>query len=62
MKRRRHIAEVNIRLCFPDMPEHEQRELVRKNMENTGIAMMETGMAWWWPEWRVKKYMAPLRA
>ena len=29
MKRRRHIAEVNIRLCFPEMPEHEQRELVR---------------------------------
>ena len=30
MKRRRHIAEVNIRLCFPNMPEHEQRELVLK--------------------------------
>lgn len=55
MKRRRHIAEVNIRLCFPDMPEQEQKELVLKNMENTGIAMMETGMAWWWPEWRVRK-------
>lgn len=55
MKRRRHIAEVNIKLCFPDMSEIDQQALVLKNMENTGIAMVETGMAWWWPQWRVKK-------
>lgn len=61
MKRRRHIAEVNIRLCFPDMPKLEQQALVLKNMENTGIAMMETGMAWWWPDWRIKKVYGSLK-
>ncbi len=60
MKRRRHIAEVNIALCFPDMPPEEQQALVRKNMENTGIAMLETGMAWWWPDWRVKRVFGSL--
>lgn len=55
MKKRRHIAEVNIKLCFPDMPVEQQRALVKQNMENTGIATLETGMAWWWPNWRIKR-------
>ena len=42
MKRRRHIAEVNIKRCFPDMSDEDQKALVLKNMENTGIAMVET--------------------
>ncbi len=55
-KKRRKIAEVNIALCFPDMPQTEQRALVKQNMENTGIAIFESGMAWWWPKWRVEKH------
>jgi len=61
MKRRRHIAQVNIKLCFPDMSEAEQKKLVLKNMENTGIAMVETGMAWWWPQWRVKNVYGSIK-
>nr|WP_306174003.1 LpxL/LpxP family Kdo(2)-lipid IV(A) lauroyl/palmitoleoyl acyltransferase [Pseudoalteromonas shioyasakiensis] len=61
MKKRRHIAEVNIKLCFPDMPKQEQQQLVLENMENTGIAMMETGMAWWWPQWRVNKVFGSIK-
>jgi len=61
MKRRRHIAEVNIKLCFPDMSEVEQKKLVLKNLENTGIAMVETGMAWWWPQWRVKNVYGSIK-
>ncbi|WP_404341019.1 LpxL/LpxP family Kdo(2)-lipid IV(A) lauroyl/palmitoleoyl acyltransferase [Pseudoalteromonas mariniglutinosa] len=61
MKRRRHIAEVNIKLCFPTMPKQQQRELVLKNMENTGIAMIETGMAWWWPTWRINKVFGSVK-
>jgi len=55
MKKRRHIAEVNVKLCFPELSAQEQQQLVLKNMQNTGIAMMETGMAWWWPQWRINK-------
>ncbi len=61
MKRRRHIAEVNIKLCFPDMSEADQKDLVLKNMENTGIAMVETGMAWWWPQWRAQKALGSFK-
>jgi len=61
MKRRRHIAQVNIKLCFPHLSDAEQKSLVLKNMENTGIAMIETGMAWWWPQWRVQKALGSFK-
>lgn len=58
VKKRRKIAEVNIALCFPHLSAKEQDKLVKENMENTGIAVFESGMAWWWPNWRVKKHFA----
>lgn len=44
--RRRHITEVNIRLCFPELAEREQQQLVRKAFHSNGIGMMEIGLAW----------------
>jgi len=52
---RKKVAERNITLCFPDMGEEEREQLLRKNFESTGIALLETAMGWWWPDWRVKK-------
>lgn len=46
LARRRHITEVNIRLCFPDWSEKEQRALVRKTFHSNGIGIMEIGLAW----------------
>ena len=43
---RRHVAEVNIRLCFPDKSEQEQAELVRQIFIDNGIGLMETLMGW----------------
>lgn len=57
MKSRRKIADRNLALCFPDMPDDKRTALVKTNFENTGIAMFESGMAWWWPNWRVKPMM-----
>lgn len=53
--KRVHVARVNLKLCFPDMPEEEREALLKRNFENTGIALFETGMGWWWPDWRVKR-------
>jgi KDO2-lipid IV(A) lauroyltransferase len=53
--KRKHVALVNLRLCFPDKSEDEVQILLKKNFENTGIALFETGMGWWWPDWRVKR-------
>ncbi|MCF2859002.1 LpxL/LpxP family Kdo(2)-lipid IV(A) lauroyl/palmitoleoyl acyltransferase [Pseudoalteromonas sp. SMS1] len=61
VKKRRKIAEVNLKLCFPDMDEHTRNAMVLKNMENTGIATFETGMAWWWPEWRIKRAIGSIK-
>jgi len=52
---RRKVASRNLELCFPDMPEKEREQLLRKNFESTGIALFETGMGWWWPDWRIKR-------
>lgn len=44
--RRRHITEVNIRLCFPELSADEQQALVRRTFHSNGIGIMEIGLAW----------------
>ncbi len=43
---RRHITEVNIRLCFPQLSEQERQALVKKSFRANGIGLMELGLAW----------------
>ncbi|MDX1636047.1 MAG: LpxL/LpxP family Kdo(2)-lipid IV(A) lauroyl/palmitoleoyl acyltransferase [Marinobacter sp.] len=43
---RRHITSVNIGLCFPELSEEAQKELVRKSFHSNGIGIMELGLAW----------------
>lgn len=56
LKSRRKVAARNIELCFPDMPENERQQLLRKNFEETGKALFDTVIGWWWPTWRLQKY------
>ncbi|PLW83781.1 lipid A biosynthesis acyltransferase [Kineobactrum sediminis] len=44
--KRRHITEVNIGLCFPELSAAEQRALVRHSFHSNGIGIMEIGLAW----------------
>src|SRR3569623_1967459 len=44
--RRRHIAAVNLRLCLPELSEHERAALLRRHLEAVGIAFIETAMSW----------------
>ncbi|UAA37667.1 LpxL/LpxP family Kdo(2)-lipid IV(A) lauroyl/palmitoleoyl acyltransferase [Paraneptunicella aestuarii] len=53
-KKRVAIARRNIELSFPDMPEKEREAMLAANLENAGMAMVETMMGWWWPDWRIK--------
>ncbi len=50
---RKHIALTNLKLCFPEKNQQELHLVLKKNFENTGIALFETGMGWWWPNWRI---------
>jgi len=53
-KQRFHTARRNLELCFPELSEEEVDAKVKTNFENTGIALFEMGMAWFWPTWRVR--------
>ncbi len=44
--RRRHVAEVNIRLCFPDLTSSEQQSLVKKTFISNAIGFFEAASAW----------------
>ena len=52
--RRKHIALRNIQVCFPELNDKEQQSLLRANFISMGIALIETGMAWWWSKKRLK--------
>jgi KDO2-lipid IV(A) lauroyltransferase len=53
--KRQHVALTNLRLCFPEKSEAELQKTLKLNFENAGIALFETGMGWWWPNWRIKR-------
>lgn len=44
---RRHICEVNLRLCFPDLTIDEHRTLVRKTFISNGIGLIEVAISWY---------------
>lgn len=38
------------------MSEQERRKMVVKNFESVGMGLMETGMAWFWPDRRIARW------
>ncbi|WP_416137720.1 LpxL/LpxP family Kdo(2)-lipid IV(A) lauroyl/palmitoleoyl acyltransferase [Halomonas sp. HK25] len=46
VKRRRHIVEINLRLCFPELDDEQQARLVRETFIANGIGIMETATGW----------------
>lgn len=54
-KRRRAITKRNIDLCFPIKSEAERAQLVKDIFASVGIAVFETGMAWFWSKRRLDK-------
>lgn len=44
--RRRHIAEVNIALCFPELSKAEQAALVNAHLRDIGLMMVEFALGW----------------
>ena len=43
---RRHVCEVNLRLCFPELEPAEHRRLVRRTFVANGIGVMEAAVSW----------------
>jgi len=51
--RLRHITTVNIRLCFPQLHMSDQKNLIKASFAATGMGLMEAGMAWFLPNYRL---------
>lgn len=44
---RKRIACINLRLCYPDMPEKDLRELVYRHYQAMGMGIFELAAAWY---------------
>ncbi|WMY96606.1 MAG: LpxL/LpxP family Kdo(2)-lipid IV(A) lauroyl/palmitoleoyl acyltransferase (plasmid) [Arsenophonus sp.] len=55
LKRREKITRRNIELCFPFMPLEKKKKLVQDTFSSVGMALVETGIAWFWSDNRIKK-------
>ena len=53
--KRRDVARINLRLCFPDLDDARIDELVREHFESTGMSMIEMGLAWFISDRRARK-------
>ncbi|MDJ0808232.1 MAG: LpxL/LpxP family Kdo(2)-lipid IV(A) lauroyl/palmitoleoyl acyltransferase [Gammaproteobacteria bacterium] len=54
-RRRRQIAEVNLRLCFPELSEAERSSLRMAHFEALGIGLILTGYAWWASDAKIRR-------
>ena len=52
---RRHIANTNLRLCFPQLSDGERDALARRHFEAFGRSFIERGLLWWAPEARIRR-------
>ena len=51
------VTQTNIQLCFPELSAFEQTELVKKSFESLGMGFIEAMMAWWLPDWRLRRLL-----
>jgi KDO2-lipid IV(A) lauroyltransferase len=57
-RRRRHIAAINIRWCFPQLDAQQQARLVRSHFLSLGQGVVETALCWWGREKQLRqKYL-----
>lgn len=52
-KRRRRIAETNLRVCFPEWDEQQIQSMLKQYFVSVGMGLMDILIAWWW--WPHKK-------
>ncbi|MWN06230.1 LpxL/LpxP family Kdo(2)-lipid IV(A) lauroyl/palmitoleoyl acyltransferase [Gilliamella sp. Pas-s95] len=54
--KRKETARQNLKLCFPEKPQQERDQMLRENFISTGVAIFETGMAWFWSDKRLSRH------
>jgi KDO2-lipid IV(A) lauroyltransferase len=56
IRARRKVVSVNLELCFPELSVAERHALAKAHYVAMGIAVFETGCAWWAPRGRLPHY------
>jgi KDO2-lipid IV(A) lauroyltransferase len=46
-KRDKRIADLNVRICLPELSAEQQRDVIRKHFESLGCTLFETAYVWW---------------
>lgn len=54
-KRRRHIADVNLQICYPDMNLEERKTLIKEHFKSMGQGIFETFSSWFQPPEKLVK-------
>lgn len=44
---RRHVTEVNLRVCFPELSAPERRRLARRHYQSLALGILEVARCWW---------------
>ncbi len=57
MRKRQVTIRRNLELCFPHTEKCQREAILKDNIDNTGIALFETAMAWFWSDKRVNKHV-----
>ncbi len=52
---RRHITEVNLRLCFPELVEPARLELARQSFVSAATSLFEGVLSWWASDKRINQ-------
>lgn len=53
--RRRHIAEVNLSLCFPGLATAARAQLITELFDSLGIGLLEMALSWWAPDGKLQR-------
>ena len=54
-KDRKKIAQANISLCLPNLSADDQKKILSNNFALLGKSIIETGIAWFWSDAKIKK-------
>ncbi|MEO8936160.1 MAG: lipid A biosynthesis acyltransferase [Burkholderiaceae bacterium] len=54
---RRRVARINLRACFPQMPERERRKLARAHFRAFAQALLDRGLVWWGSRARIEQHI-----
>ena len=54
---RRRVARINLRACFPQMPERERRSLAHAHFRAFTQALLDRGLIWWGSKARIEAHV-----